>query len=75
MFKVASGLCVTYTDFGETKRICAHAGNSSCAIVSDLTFEEAAAGRRVRRGHSGSHGLLDLSGGRRPVAGRDDLLR
>ncbi|WP_238541420.1 hypothetical protein [Burkholderia gladioli] len=31
--EVASGLRVTYTDFGETKRIYAHAGNSSCAIV------------------------------------------
>ncbi|WP_254227157.1 phosphoadenosine phosphosulfate reductase domain-containing protein [Burkholderia gladioli] len=49
--EVASGLRATYTDFSETKRIYAHAGNSSCAIVSDLTFEEAAAGKRVRRSH------------------------
>ncbi|WP_318828385.1 phosphoadenosine phosphosulfate reductase domain-containing protein [Burkholderia cepacia] len=49
--EVASGLRSSYTDFAETKRIYAHAGNSSCAIVSDLTFEEASAGKRVRRGH------------------------
>ncbi|MBR7989535.1 phosphoadenosine phosphosulfate reductase family protein [Burkholderia cenocepacia] len=49
--EVSSGLRDSYTDFEETKRIYAHAGNSSCAIVSDLTFEEASAGNRVRRGH------------------------
>lgn len=49
--EVSSGLRLTYTDFEETKRIYAHAGNSSCAIVSDLTFEEASAGKRVRRGN------------------------
>lgn len=49
--EVSSGLRETYTDFQETTRIYAHAGNSSCAIVSDLTFEEAGAGKRRRRGH------------------------
>lgn len=49
--EVSSGLRLTYTDFEETKRIYAHAGNSNCAIVSDLTFEEASAGKRVRRGN------------------------
>ncbi|MGC3027082.1 phosphoadenosine phosphosulfate reductase family protein [Burkholderia sp. DN3021] len=49
--EVSSGLRISYTDFEETKRIYAHAGNSSCAVVSDLTFEEATAGKRVRRGH------------------------
>jgi DNA sulfur modification protein DndC len=48
--EVASGLREAYTDFGEVKRIYAHAGNSSCAIVSDLSFEEASAGKRKRRG-------------------------
>lgn len=47
----ASGIRVTYTDFHDTTRIYAHAGNSSCAIVSDLSFEEATAGKRKRRGH------------------------
>ncbi|WP_058034391.1 phosphoadenosine phosphosulfate reductase family protein [Burkholderia pseudomallei] len=49
--EVTSGLRATYTDFRETSRIYAHAGNSSCAIVSDLSFEEATAGKRKRRGH------------------------
>ena len=49
--EVTSGLRSTYTDFRETSRIYAHAGNSSCAIVSDLSFEEATAGKRKRRGH------------------------
>ncbi|CAM2198422.1 DNA sulfur modification protein DndC (plasmid) [Paraburkholderia kururiensis] len=48
--EVTSGLRTTYTDFRETTRVYAHAGNSSCAIVSDLTFEEATAGKRKRRG-------------------------
>lgn len=46
-----SGLRATYTDFHDTTRIYAHAGNSTCAIVSDLSFEEASAGKRKRRGH------------------------
>jgi 3'-phosphoadenosine 5'-phosphosulfate sulfotransferase (PAPS reductase)/FAD synthetase len=49
--EVTSGLRVTYTDFRETARIYAHAGNSSCAIVADLTVEDASAGKRKRRGH------------------------
>ncbi|KGC70254.1 phosphoadenosine phosphosulfate reductase family protein [Burkholderia pseudomallei] len=49
--EVTSELRTTYTDFRETSRIYAHAGNSSCAIVSDLSFEEATAGKRKRRGH------------------------
>jgi DNA sulfur modification protein DndC len=48
--EVASGLRSTYTDFADTTRVYAHAGNTSCAIVSDLTFEEASAGKRKRRG-------------------------
>lgn len=48
--EAASGLRPAYTDFEEIKRIYAHAGNSSCAIVSDLSFEEATAGKRKRRG-------------------------
>ncbi|KDR28482.1 phosphoadenosine phosphosulfate reductase family protein [Caballeronia zhejiangensis] len=48
--EVTSGLRTAYTDFQETTRVYAHAGNSSCAIVSELTFEEATAGKRKRRG-------------------------
>jgi 3'-phosphoadenosine 5'-phosphosulfate sulfotransferase (PAPS reductase)/FAD synthetase len=48
--EVASGLRSSYTDFAETTRIYAHAGNSSCAIVSDLSYEEASAGKRKRKG-------------------------
>lgn len=49
--EVSSGLRESFTDFEETKRIYAHAGNTSCAVVADTAVQES---RKKRSGRCGA---------------------